>query len=169
MVSWFGGLAFLETWFRFWITHNTFLSTGNVEITFLPVDFLCGINLLDKDVFAKNDFAKTDFLRMLLLELSLTTKPTESQFGDLGEIHRNTSCVIRQKVLVQRFIQAFSSQFWFKSWVYIYKQAFCTMPIFGTSPWSGTVSQRQTISEQMIELWFPHKKQTFKPLVLVLI
>ena len=75
------------------------------------MDFLCGIDFLEKDVFAKNDFAKTDFLRMLPQELSLTTKPTESQFGDLGEIHRNTSCVIRQKVLVQRFEQAFSSQF----------------------------------------------------------
>ena len=73
--------------------------------------FLCGIDLLDEDVFAKEDFTNTDFLRMLPPELSLTTKPTESQFGDLGEIHRNTSCVIRQKVLVQRFGQAFSSQF----------------------------------------------------------
>ena len=81
-----------DTWNFTW----NVISTGNILTIFLSVDFLCEINLV-KQVFTNKVCAKTDFSRMLPPELSLTTKPTESQSGDLGEIHRNTSCVIRQK------------------------------------------------------------------------
>ena len=48
------------------------------------MDLLCEINLV-KQVFTKKVCTKTDFSRMLPPELSLTTKPTESQSGDLGK------------------------------------------------------------------------------------
>ena len=79
--------------------------TGDIKTNFLVIDFFMWSKFAATLYIWRGVYAKTNFLGMLPPELSLTTKPTESQFGDLGEIHRNRGCVIRQKVLVQCFGQ----------------------------------------------------------------
>ena len=104
-------------------------------------------------MFTNTVCAKTDFSKMLPPELPLTTKPTESQSGDLGEIHRNTSCVIRQKNLARHTLH--NSDWKYRN-VAIYANIW-KVPLFDVNGRIHGTNVPQVTHSAIRDKWFPSK------------